>query len=119
MYCKYCGKEHNDESLFCSYCGEQITEKKEENKPAKCWSVFAKVGFVLGIITIATCWIPIFGLYSLLPGIHGIVFAALGNKANQQPFMRNATTGLALSIVGTILSIVCFIGLLACIASME
>lgn len=118
MYCKNCGKEHSDDALFCSYCGESIVEKEPEKKPARCWSIFAKVGEVLGIITIVTCWIPIFGLYSLLPGIHGIVFAALGKHAKEQPYMSKADAGLVLSIIGTILSVVCFVGFVACIGLM-
>lgn len=117
MFCKYCGKEHEEDALFCAYCGEPITEHQQEKKPAKCWSVFARIGEILGIITIATCFIPIFGLYSLIPGIHGIVFAGLGKNAKEQPYVSKASVGLTLSIVGTILSIVCFIGLIALISS--
>lgn len=30
MFCKYCGKSINDDSIFCKYCGEEIGEKKIE-----------------------------------------------------------------------------------------
>ncbi|MDP2967078.1 MAG: trypsin-like peptidase domain-containing protein [bacterium] len=34
MFCKYCGKENNDEAKFCKYCGKTIfiDEGKNENK---------------------------------------------------------------------------------------
>jgi hypothetical protein len=118
MYCKNCGKEHNDDALFCAFCGESIVEKEPEKKPAKCWSIFAGIAKALGIVTIATFWIPIFGLYSMIPGIHGIVFGVLGKYAKEEPFVSKARSGFVLSLVGTILSIVMFIGFVACIGLM-
>ena len=29
MYCKHCGKEIADDSIFCQHCGKQISERKE------------------------------------------------------------------------------------------
>lgn len=26
MYCKYCGKKIDDDSIFCSYCGKNISK---------------------------------------------------------------------------------------------
>ena len=37
MYCKYCGKQIDDNSTFCNHCGKQLVEKQkitiEFNKP--------------------------------------------------------------------------------------
>ena len=29
MYCKFCGKEIDDNSKFCKYCGKQLVDKKK------------------------------------------------------------------------------------------
>lgn len=109
MFCKYCGKEHADDALYCSNCGEAVNAKKvEEKKPARCWSIFARVGKALGIVTLATCWIPIFGLYSLIPGMIGITFGVLGKFAREEPYTSSARTGFITSLIGTILSFVLF-----------
>lgn len=36
MYCKYCGKQIDDDSVYCRYCGKKVVENKEtaETKPA-------------------------------------------------------------------------------------
>ena len=105
MYCKYCGKEHTENDLFCPYCGEIIKEKEQTKKPAKCWSIFAGIAKALGIVTIATFWIPIFGLYSMIPGIPGIVFGVMGKYAKEEPYVSRAKTGFILSLLGTVLCI--------------
>ncbi len=30
MYCKHCGKEIADDSVFCQYCGEKLISKNQE-----------------------------------------------------------------------------------------
>ena len=108
MFCRYCGKEHSEESLFCSYCGEQIKEKEAVKRPAKCWRVFANTAKALGIVTLATCWIPFLGLYSLFPGIPGIVFGVLGKYGKEEPYVSSARKGFIMSLIGTILCIPLF-----------
>lgn len=34
MYCKFCGKQIDDDSVFCIHCGESVTAKKEEPRPS-------------------------------------------------------------------------------------
>lgn len=130
MYCRHCGKELNDEARFCPACGaKQFEESPQsqgsmyddsfttatateiEDKPAKCWSVFAKVGKILGIIAIAICWLP---MYGALAGVPGIVFSCLGRKAIDAEAISNRSLGLKLSIAGTVISVVWFI-ILVCI----
>ena len=126
MYCRHCGKELNDEARFCPACGaKQFDESNQyqgstyddpfttateiEDKPAKCWSVFAKVGKILGIIAIAICWLP---LYGALAGVPGIVFSCLGRKAIDDEAVRNRSLGLKLSIAGAVISVVWYIVLI-------
>ena len=114
MYCKNCGKENSNDAKFCSYCGHELehdeikveivddygsTNKGEE---AKCWAIFAQVGKILGIISLACCWIP--GLGSAT-GIHGIVFSALGRRSEKEIAKVDSILGLKLSIIGTALSV--------------
>ena len=35
MYCKYCGNELEDASLFCNKCGKAQSEKKQSSKDRK------------------------------------------------------------------------------------
>lgn len=92
MYCKYCGKEIEEDVKFCPYCGKNLLEKAvedaqplengvetsaseqavahtpaapvqaEEKKPPKVWTVFSKVSKILGIVCLSASWIPYFGL---------------------------------------------------------
>lgn len=32
MFCKYCGKEINNDSVFCRYCGKQVNESIKLSK---------------------------------------------------------------------------------------
>lgn len=32
MFCRFCGKEQQDDSVFCSNCGKKMVETKQENK---------------------------------------------------------------------------------------
>lgn len=116
MYCKYCGKELSDTARFCPSCGRMVEEEsiysdveviggQVIHKDPKVWQIFAKIGFVFGIINICLCWIPLLNL-SLL-GIPGIVFGALGKKSKY--YYGKASTGFILSLVGTILSFVAYI----------
>ena len=111
MYCKYCGKELPEDAKFCPSCGKSIDAKNEsvvyETTPAytlpkepKVWITFAKIGKVLGVISIAICWIPMLTLSTV--GIPGIVFSALGKKSKL--YNNEAHTGFTLSLLGTIIS---------------
>ena len=122
MYCRNCGKELNEETQFCPACGSKqydsaskasyddpfttSTATEVEDKPAKCWSVFALIGKILGIVAVAICWLP---LYGAIAGVPGIVFSCLGRKAIDNDSISNRTIGLKLSIAGTVVSFVVFI----------
>ena len=123
MYCKKCGRELSADARYCPGCGAEqtayddpftITEATEvEKKPSKVWTVFSIIGKVLGIVAIATSWIPY--LVGLEIGIAGIVFSCLGRKANTDATDHNCRLGLKLSIAGIVISVVVFIVYIAII----
>lgn len=109
-FCSNCGNELKENDQFCSNCGKKKGETVEtvtpnEAKPVlKCFTIFGNVGYVLGIVTIISAFIPILGFYAIAPGIHGIVFSALGKRDVKQ--IKKCRKGLILSIVGTIVGFV-------------
>lgn len=123
MFCTYCGKKIEDNAHYCPQCGAKVEKEydyssqsatKDDNnytepqqkKPAKVWSVFAKVGKIIGIVTISTCWIP---WAAAIIGIYGVVFSALGSKATDEESIQNKKKGLTYSIVGGAISLTLFI----------
>ena len=133
MKCKNCNAELLEGSSFCPYCGSKCdspeveilnkneipNEKQAEEKDteASCWESFANVSRILGIVTMSTFWIPIFGLFAMLPGIPGIVFGALGKRSKKYGVSDTASSGFIKSLLGTILSFVAYIFWLFAIAS--
>lgn len=110
MYCKFCGKENDENALFCSNCGHKLreevkTEIIDNNNPteAKCWSVFALIGKIVGIVSIAMC---IFPYFSAIIAVYGIVFSALGKKSKIKKAMDDSSLGLVLSIVAEAVCII-------------
>lgn len=68
MFCKKCGTELNDNSVFCHKCGErlieeneiQILEEKKEIEPVKTGIavlqfVFAIIAIIIGMSALFTC----------------------------------------------------------------
>ena len=128
MYCKKCGKELADDARFCPSCGEEQTPttfedpftatvipEVEEKKPLRVWSIFARVGKILGIVAAATSVIPF--LIGLQVGIFGIVFSCLGRKALTEEAYRSCKLGLILSIVGTVVSLISYVILIVSLGS--
>lgn len=124
MYCPNCGNQLSDDARFCNACGTAVqTEAKaepayqepvyeepvvvEEQKHAKCWSVFAKISKILGIISIALCWIQLLSFCTT--SIPGIVFGCLGKGAHTEDADKMRKIGITLSIIGGIISIVIFL----------
>ena len=120
MYCKKCGKMVEDGSTFCPYCGSDLREEQvevnendvaeaapanEDNGP---WKVFALVGYILGIVSLAGSILFI----GLGTGVPGIVFSILGKKSTNPERQQKAAKGLKLSIWGLIISTVLYIVLI-------
>ena len=124
MKCNNCNAELLDGTEFCPYCGtktEYTSDKKEpeiitlNNHPKEevdtepgCWAKFALISNILGTITISTFWIPLLGLFSIFPGIPGIVFGGLGKNTKKADVKPLAGSGFTKSLVGTILSVVSY-----------
>lgn len=111
MYCNKCGKEVDNNEKFCPYCGNKLTDDavvsgETTTATSNASLVFAIIGLVLGISSIALCFVPIFGI---MLGLAGIVLAILGLKSRKHGM---AVTGLALSIVGAILSVILTISIM-------
>ena len=120
MYCKKCGKMVEDGSTFCPYCGADLREEQvevnendvaeaapanEDNGP---WKVFALVGYILGIVSLAGSILFI----GLGTGVPGIVLSILGKKSTNPDRQQKAAKGLKLSIWGLIISTVLYIVLI-------
>ena len=125
MFCRKCGKELREDAVFCDQCGEkvEITEEaivvdnevvdvieqpEEETVERGPWKAFAKVGHILGIVSLATMWIPVFVCCSI--GFYGIVFSALGKKSvENKPIADKALKmNIAASIVSFVLTVVIY-----------
>lgn len=104
LYCKQWGSKLTENEKYCFACGallnenEANTEIQNDNHIPKCFTIFGKIGFILGIVTIAVCLIPGLNVVSVEVGPIGIVFSCLGKK---DPTLKNKTkAGFILSIVG-------------------
>lgn len=136
MYCKHCGAKIENDAEFCVVCGKKIenevnNEIKEEynnnfveinnnntNEVTTSkgpWNGFAKAGNILGIVSMAIFWIPIYGLiFAFALGIPGIVLSSLGKKSNE--YRTRAKAGLTLSILSLPLAFIAYIILIVIIA---
>ena len=122
MYCTKCGKQIQEGQCYCPNCGTPVLVTDEDfpranDDVAECtpqpqrkgpWNSFARAGHILGLISIITCWIPIIGFFACATGTVGIVMASLGKRSTEDAFLRKASIGLTLSIVGMIIGIVVY-----------
>lgn len=117
IYCGKCGKVNPDGTRFCGGCGSRLEEEvpvvvepeKPENSEAKCWSVFAKIGFILSIVTIACASTFIFSSFALVAGQPALVFSILGRRTKKPSYHTKAKVGMILSIIGLALGFVLYI----------
>ncbi len=112
MKCKNCGYEFKGQN-YCPICGEmdliydnEIKEVKEESNTnnnqsvGNQYKVFAIIGYVVGILSLAFCWAP----FMFFNGIVGIIFSKVGDKpTNKQEYAKK---GFKLSLIGTIINII-------------
>ena len=113
MKCQNCGYESKN-LLYCPVCGEKIIEEKAkevEKDPFEKvdekttstqygpqYKVFAIIGYVLGIISLAFCWVP----FMFFDSIPGIIFSKIGDKpTNKQQYAKK---GFVFSLTGTIIN---------------
>lgn len=105
MFCKNCGKEINDSAIVCPYCGVQIAEFKK-NEP-KQYCTLAIVGFVL----------------SFLISIAGLICSIIARKKCNEENLEGGGFALAgiiisaVSLVGTVISLILIISMMGLAAS--
>ena len=115
MFCKYCGKEIDNDSKFCPYCGEEVDNKQNEvveierqnedgeTTPSKGpWNGFAKVGFTLGLLGFILSFVAI-GLEIAIPGL---VFSIMGKNASDKELKEKARRGQGFAIAGIIIGFI-------------
>ena len=119
MLCKHCGAEMPDNALFCQVCGNSVEPAKQEAKKSngaeKVWNIFSTIGFILGIVSLAMCWIPFLATWFV--SIYAIVLSALGKKSVSYQHYEKASKGLKFAIIGTIVSFVVYVIFLIILAS--
>lgn len=100
MYCQVCGKEILDEAVICTNCGCMVNKIAKEQKSLEPVNTDNKsyTSIILGIIGIVSAWI--FALAGHITSIIGIVFGIQEYKKSDK------ITGLVLSIIGEICSII-------------
>lgn len=97
MYCVHCGNDVNENDKFCYYCGKKVI--KNGRQPRRCWTAFAKVSYIIGIVSLCTWFIPFFNL-----GLYGILFSILGASSIEPRALFHCNKGRIMSIIGAALS---------------
>ena len=86
MYCRFCGKQIDDDSNFCSQCGGKLTEtnkrdsieknhesnKLSQNTPTETNGDSSIFGFVL-FVSIAVISLVVFIIIMFFPNIRGFI----------------------------------------------
>lgn len=116
-YCPNCSAPIDENESVCSQCGTSLnapvcTEKTivEEQVPRRKgpWNAFARVGNILGTISIITCWIPIVCISAWMTGPVGIALGAMGLRADAPGMSAKARKGMVKSIIGTVVSFIVY-----------
>jgi len=88
MFCKYCGKEINDSSVFCSNCGKKLIIDPNEISLDKKESDTRKDSPVIGILSIC------FSIFVI-----GLIFSIIGLSKTK------SKKTYTLNLIGGILSV--------------
>ena len=118
MYCKYCGKEIDDNSSYCKYCGKQLVDKKkiivEFTKPKSIdnsqtylkrlgnkYSLFYKIlkekDDVWAIVLVGI--VAIVWIFFLTFGIIGGLLSLLSINSNDVPESYGVIIGLIITLI--------------------
>lgn len=85
----------------------------------KCWKVFGKIGFILGLISFICSFTVIFSMISLTIAEPAIVFSALGKKTKDEEYKSKANKGLVFGIVGLAVGFIGYIIYMVVLALFE
>ena len=116
MFCRNCGKEINDTTIFCPYCGTQVSNDAEpvkvnlgfDNPTQKKLSMKALVGFIVAMAGILLAAIPC--------GIVGLIFSCLGKKETEKSNLGGrgfAIAGIVVSILDIVFGVIAIIMMFA------
>lgn len=67
MFCKFCGREINDNSVFCPYCGNVVGEEKKEEPEETIVDAFKETSDFNNITKILAIISGIIAIISFLP----------------------------------------------------
>ena len=98
-FCTNCGNELDENADVCVKCGVYVKKSGAGNTDSVEKS--ANNGFVLGLVSIVACIIPLFG-YPVT--ICGIIFSSKGMKSNTNK--TKAIVGLVLSIIFLVVTLI-------------
>lgn len=114
IYCKECGKVNPDGTKFCGGCGtpleqpevvvqaQPVVEPTTQNVKgeAKCWRVFGRVGFGLGLASLICAASFVASSVSLTLAQPGLIFSILGMVSKIKVNKKKALAGIILSVCG-------------------
>lgn len=127
-YCPNCSAPIDENESVCTQCGTSLnapvcTEKAivEEQVPRRKgpWNAFARVGNILGTISIITCWIPIVCISAWMTGPVGIALSAMGLRADAPGMSAKARKGMVKSIIGTVVSFIVYFAFIVLLSILE
>ena len=127
-YCQNCSAPIDENESVCTQCGTSLnapvcTEKAivEEQVPRRKgpWNTFARVGNILGTISIITCWIPIVCVSTWMTGPVGIALSAMGLRADAPGMSAKARKGMVKSIIGTVVSFIVYFAFIVLLSILE
>ena len=114
MICNNCHNEVPDGSAFCNNCGAELASQQPEEAPAyrasnyaeayaqqqsRPYSGIAIAAFVLGIIAIATSFLPIINNFSFFVALAGTILALVGIFVTGKK-----RRGTAFTVIGLVLN---------------
>ena len=99
-YCSKCGKEIMDDAVVCVHCGCMVTDANSAQTTSVSNTTEKKfqVSIIFGIVGIVFAWL--FALIGHISSIIGIIIGIKEYKATEK------MTGLSLSIIGEVCSII-------------
>ena len=114
MYCKSCGSLINDGQSFCSNCGAPVSHPVYQPVPQVTAAVpaapvkrsigFSITGLILGVCSVALCFIIFVNFVSILEGLAGAIFSILGLIKKNGKLKVLAVIGLILCVFGMFVS---------------